>query len=70
MKEIKELLSLRAAPDTDCAEVKQRPRQKVADIRQRLDDLQRMKGALEEFVRSCNSRRPASECPILESLGD
>jgi len=68
LKEVAELLSLRVAPGTSCADVKQRADKKVADIRQKIRNLQRMKQALIKVSASCSGRGPSSECPILEAL--
>ena len=68
LKEILELLSLRVAPQTTCADIKQRTEAKIADIEERIQSLQRMKQALLKVSASCRGRGPTSECPILEAL--
>ena len=68
LKEVAELLSLRVAPGTSCADVKQRADKKVADIQEKIRNLQRMKQALIKVSASCSGRGPSSECPILEAL--
>ena len=68
LKEIKELLSLRAAPRAKCADIRQRAEEKVQDIDERIATLRRMRKALGKLMAECEGSRPVTECPILESL--
>lgn len=68
LKEIKELLSLRAMPGMSSGEVKTRALRKIADIEQRIAALRRMKRALTQITAACAGCGPVSECPILEAL--
>lgn len=68
LKEIKELLSLRIAPDTNCEQIGERAEAKITDMEEKIRALQRMKRALTRLVASCRGRGPVSECPILEAL--
>ena len=68
LKEIKELLSLRAAPRAKCADIRQRAEEKVQDIDEKIDTLRRMRKALAKLMAECEGSRPVTECPILESL--
>jgi MerR family mercuric resistance operon transcriptional regulator len=68
LKEIRELLSLRVAPETTCGAVKQQAEAKIADIDAKLRDLQRMKMALAQLVEACSGSGPTSQCPILDAL--
>jgi MerR family mercuric resistance operon transcriptional regulator len=68
LKEIGELLSLRVAPDTTCADVRTLARTKVGQIETKVLELERMKAALERLARSCRGKGPTSECPILDAL--
>lgn len=70
LKEIKELLLLRASPGSRCADVRQRAQAKIEDIQQRMRDLQKMEKALKRLMTACSGRGPATECPILEALED
>jgi len=68
LKEIDELLLLRVRAETNCAAVKQRAEDKIADIESKIADLRRMKRALGRISASCTGRGPTSECPILEAM--
>ena len=68
LKDIKELLSLRATPGTRCADVRQRATAKLADIEAKIRTLQAMRKALTRLIGECAGRRPISDCPILEAL--
>lgn len=68
LKEIKELLSLRVAPGKSCADVRARAEAKIADVEQRIAQLDRMKSALAKLATACSGRGPTSECPILEAM--
>ncbi len=68
LKEISELLFLRIDPYTTCGDVKKRAEVKIADIEEKIRDLQRMKEALKKLGVACKGQRPISECLILEAL--
>jgi len=68
LKEIKELLSLRVRAGCSCGDVKVRAEAKIAGVKQRIAQLDRMKRALVKLAAACSGRGPTSECPILEAL--
>ncbi len=68
LKEISELLDLRVDPSTTCADVKEQAQAKIADVQQKIRDLQKMRKALERLTAACSGRGPTSECPILDAL--
>ena len=68
LSEIKELLALRVTPGKSCADVRVRADAKIADIEQRVVQLNRMKRALVKLASACSGRGPTSECPILEAI--
>ncbi len=70
LREIKDLLSLRVDSATTCDAVKGRAEAKIADIEKKIVHLQEMKRALVKLTVACRGKRPTSECPILEALGD
>ena len=68
LKEIQELLSLRAAPRARCGDVRERAEAKVRDIDEKVRTLQAMRTALTKLVRECSGSGPVTKCPILEAL--
>lgn len=69
LKEIRELLSLRAQPTGSCADVRSRASKKIEDINRRIASLEAMRNALQGLVWECSSDGPRTECPILHALG-
>ncbi len=70
LKEIKELLSLRAAPRTRCADVRERAEEKLRDIEDKIRTLETMRKALTTLIGECSGRGPVTACPILDALED
>lgn len=68
LKEIRELLSLKAKPKSKCASVKNKANRKIEEIEHKIDQLKSIKSALQGLVASCNSELPASDCPILDDF--
>lgn len=68
LREIRELLALRASPRTPSAEIRQRAEKKILDIEGKIRTLDAMSKTLQKLTKSCAGCGPASECPILESL--
>jgi MerR family mercuric resistance operon transcriptional regulator len=70
LKDIKELLALRGDPDADSGEVREKAVAKLADIDQKITDLEAMKAELTRLVAACDGAGPAAHCSILAALGD
>ena len=68
LREIKELLELRVEPDCRCGDVLKLTQAKIADIEQRLDALERMRGVLTKLATACRRRKRTDPCPILEAI--
>jgi Hg(II)-responsive transcriptional regulator len=68
LKEVKELLSLRATPGTGCAHVRQQAKAKLQDIDEKIGTLQAMRKALVRLIGECSGRGPITRCPIVEAL--
>lgn len=69
LAEIRELLRL-AEPTGERARVKALAEHKLAQIDQRIGELQRMRGALSELTRQCSGHGPVDGCPIIEALSE
>jgi MerR family mercuric resistance operon transcriptional regulator len=68
LKDIKELLSLRAATEAGCHEVRACAEAKMKDIDAKIGTLTAMKYALSTLAAECSGEGPLSDCPILASL--
>jgi len=70
LSEIKELLTLQHDPHTTRADIKKRTLAKIEDITGKINDLTRIKEALEHLAAECDGRGPLAGCPILGALTD
>lgn len=68
LKEILDLLSLRAEPKTSCEDIRERAQAKIKEIEEKIRSLQAMKQALAKLITECSGSGPVTECPILESF--
>ena len=68
LREIEELLTLRARPGRSCANVQAKAKAKIADIDTKLQQLSAMRGALTRLIATCARRGTTSACPILDRL--
>jgi MerR family mercuric resistance operon transcriptional regulator len=68
LKDIKELLALRATPEAECGEIRARAEAKIKGIDEKIGALMAMKDALAKLVTECSGEGPLTDCPILESL--
>lgn len=70
LSEIQELLTLRTQRSTAADDVRSRVAAKVADIEEKVRDLQRVQAALEQLASECRDQvHSAAECPLLTALG-
>lgn len=69
LREIKDLLALRARSDATCDNVAARAAAKIGDIDAKLQHLTAMRRALTGLIASCRRRDASAACPILDSLG-
>ncbi len=70
LQEIGELLDLRLTTGTDCGAIRERAEAKIADIRRKRQDLERMEAVLRQLTASCRGQGPLDDCPILGALDD
>jgi MerR family copper efflux transcriptional regulator len=68
LEEIRELLSL--SDERNVAKVKRAAEAKLADIEQRVAELQRIRRGLRTLVAACPGHGRAEACPILNALGE
>jgi len=70
LKEIKELLFLRLDPGATCDSILERAEEKIREIEERIQTLQRMKKALKALARACPGQGPVTKCPIIGVTDD
>ncbi|MGH1422210.1 MAG: MerR family transcriptional regulator [Hyphomonas sp.] len=66
---IRELIDLQHRPGEDCAHVDVIARRQLADVRQKLSQLEALEAELKRMVSACAGGSIAT-CKVLESLGD
>lgn len=67
LKEVRELLALSSRRDV--ARVKLAAQQKLADVEQRIAQLERVRNALTTLIAACPGHGRAANYPILNALG-
>ncbi|MGH9784812.1 MAG: MerR family DNA-binding protein [Terriglobia bacterium] len=65
LKEIKELLFLRLDPGATCDNILDRAEEKIREIEERIETLQRMKKALRALAKACPGEGPVTRCPVI-----
>lgn len=68
LREIAELLSLRADPGADCAEVRARAMEKRNEVQTKLEQLSRMRDALDRLIAFCPGSGDVTACTILDAV--
>jgi MerR family transcriptional regulator, copper efflux regulator len=68
LKDIKELLALRDDPEAGSGEVRAKAVAKLADIEQKIADLEAMRAELTRLVAACHGTGPAAHCPIISAI--
>jgi DNA-binding transcriptional MerR regulator len=67
LKEVRELLAL--SGQRDMSRVKRTAQKRLADVEQRISDLERVRQALTRLIATCPGHGRAADCPILSALG-
>jgi MerR family mercuric resistance operon transcriptional regulator len=68
LREIHELLALRADPDADCSDLRKQATAKLEDVRHKIEQLQQIAVALEALITACPGRGHLQVCSILDAL--
>ena len=66
LEEVGDLLKL--DDGTRCGEARQLAEHKLADVRRKLSDLQRIESVLSDLVARCSAVRGRVSCPLIASL--
>ena len=70
LKEIDELLSLRAAPGTECADICDRAKNKLVEVQEKIARLEMISTALEQLIAECPGKGGVNICAIVNALED
>ncbi|MGH9720458.1 MAG: heavy metal-responsive transcriptional regulator [Bryobacteraceae bacterium] len=68
LREIRDLLNLRANPQAQCRDLAARGRAKLAELNERIRELQSMEENLRLLLRSCPGSRRLDDCMVISSL--
>ena len=68
LKEVKELLSLRTDPSTDCGEIRERAALKLQEVTDKIEQLGRIRDALNTVITACPGSGGIRACSILDEL--
>ena len=68
LQEIRELLELSNARDTDVASVKAATEKKLRDVERRLAEMTRIRDGLRTLIERCPGHGSPEDCPILGAL--
>ena len=68
LREISELLSLRADPDANCAEVRSRAIEKREDVLDKIGQLSRIRHALDALIARCPGAGEVSACTRIATV--
>lgn len=68
LREIADLLALRADPSSDCSVVRGQAALKLAEVNRMITQLESIRGALEELIAACPGRGALRACSIMDAL--
>ena len=68
LRETAELLSLKATPAGDCADVRDRADAKLDEVKRKIEQLHRIEAALERLIDACPGQGALRSCSIMEVL--
>ncbi len=68
LREIDELLSLRADPSSDCGDVRERAQRKLGEVNDKIAQLERIRTGLERVIAACPGEGALRACSIMEVL--
>jgi MerR family copper efflux transcriptional regulator len=68
LREVQDLLSLRADPGADCADVRTRAIAKRNEVERKIADLGRIRAALDTLIASCPGGGALRACTILDAI--
>lgn len=66
--DVRELLALRLQNVAECSRVERRAARRLADVRKRIEELERTEQGLRELIASCRQNPWKANCPLFEVL--
>ena len=68
--EVQQMLALQTDDPASCARAQTVTRERIRAVRERLVELERLEGTLQDLVGGCERHEPTAHCPILAVLHD
>ena len=68
LREIHELLSLRADPKSECGEVQRRANEKLVEVQGKITQLRDIEAALKKVIAACPARGGLDGCSIITAM--
>ncbi len=68
LREIHELLSLRADPKSECSEVQRRANEKLLEVQGKITQLRDIEAALKKVIAACPARGGLDGCSIISAM--
>ena len=68
LREIRELLALRADPAADCAKIREQALAKLHEVEFKMERLRQIEAALRKLIAACPGRGEITACSILEAM--
>ena len=68
LREIDELMSLRADPAADCSDVREQASVKLEEVNLKIAQLEDIRDALQDLIAACPGRGALRTCSIMEAL--
>ena len=69
LREVKELLSLRALPQANCGDMLAVAERKLAEVQTKICDLRALEAKLMKLIQDCpGGKVPLDRCPIIDAL--
>lgn len=68
LQEIKSFLQMQVRPNEDCAPIKKKTQEKIAQVQERIEDLSKILKALQKIEHACSGHEPTQHCSILDGL--
>ncbi len=68
LEEIRQLINLRAPSTGRCKRVRDRAKNKLNDVREKINMLSQIENTLEQLIKDCEKNKTSSKCPIIEGM--